>query len=752
MFLDKAKIEEIERIEDHNAKMFAAAAMYVAEGFAILPLRPGTKILPSRDSGITSHNNATRSPSKVEAWYGSGGKFEGWNIGLACGREDGLFVLDVDVKGDKDGIKSFHSFLGALPESDPCAVTPSGGLHFLYKWWPNGGTTVEKIGPGLDTRGGTAQKYRSHVAAWPSVTPEGVYSWQIFGEVPDAPKWLTDAMGVPAPQSLGRGNENIEHSDLDRVLSSADITTALSYIDPNKLNYEEWLVIGQAINSQIPGQEGLNLWDEWSKQGDRYERGECHKRWKGFNPGGSIRGGTLIHFAKQYGFVPPENIVTSTGPLLNMIDELNQTFAVVMTGGKVRILAEIKDGNPYSPSHQLMTKEDFGLLLANQKVLAPDARGNIKATPKSQIWLADENRRSFPGGITFSPGNPKEFDGMYNLWEGFQLEPEPGSCDLIYQHILNIVCSGNREHYEWLLDWIADCIQDPANPKGCAVVMRGPEGAGKGTLGQMFARIFGIHYKHVVHERHLTGNFNSHLANAVVVFADEVLYGGQKKIAGAIKSLVTEKQLTIERKGLDADSYQNCCHLLIASNEDWFIPAGPQSRRWFVLDVSGAVASNKKYFDALHAEIQGPGLQAFLRDMLDRRIEHNLTKAPETDLLMEQRGMASSGDPIIAWWTGVLETEKIGAIGIDNDIHAVWPEAVDRYDCYRTFSDWALSHGYRYNQGSNHFYKKMETLGVKSARLSIDGKRKWALKFPSVKKCKDKLYKASGIKLEEGDE
>lgn len=752
MNIDKLQIDEIDRIADRASKIYAAALMYAGAGLYVVPIRPGAKAIPESRYGIT-YNSSTKNTKVIDTWFGPNGKFEGWNIGLACGKKNGIFVVDLDCKGGISGYDAFKSLAGDNDITAPTQSTPSGGKHLIFKWMPNGVSSTRKLGTNIDTRGGTETACKSHIVAWPSVIPGGEYTWELGGDIPEAPKWVTDGLGIPWGGAIGRGNENLESSDKEQQYNVDQIWDVLGYIDPSVLSYEEWLSVGQAINTQLPGEEGLVLWDTWSQTGTKYQMNECQTRWRGFNPSGPVRVGTLIWMAQQNGFAGSKKTGgNATGEFNSVIAELNDTYAVVMVGGKVRILAEIKDGNPMSPSHQLLTKDDFGLLLMNQKVVITDAKGNPKVVPKSIIWLADEDRRSYINGITFDPSKPKEFDGMYNLWEGFATEPYEGEWSKIAWHLKHIICGGNDDHYEWLLDWIADMLQEPANPKGCAIVMKGPEGAGKGTLAYMLGAMFGIHYRHVVHERHLVGNFNAHLANAVLVFADEVLYGGSKKIAGALKSLVTEKQLMVEKKGLDAYSYQNCVHLLIASNEDWFIPAGPHSRRWFVLDVSGDRVGNRSYFQALHKEMDNGGVAGFMDAMMKRQITANLNKAPITKLLLEQRSMSSSSDPIVAWWSEVIESgtircEHITATPVASRVE--WPPMVDKFALYQRFVEWTLARAVRYNQGSGHFYSKMMSFGLKEARPRVGNNRPKCFEVPPPREAIVKLGEAAGVLLEQ---
>ncbi len=58
------------------------------------------------------------------------------------------------------------------------------------------------------------------------------------------------------------------------------------------------LRVGMAIHAGTGGSEaGLALWDEWSRQSEKYRSGECLRQWRGFKAGGKVGIGTLLHMA-----------------------------------------------------------------------------------------------------------------------------------------------------------------------------------------------------------------------------------------------------------------------------------------------------------------------------------------------------------------------------------------------------------------------------------------------------------------------
>lgn len=77
----------------------------------------------------------------------------------------------------------------------------------------------------------------------------------------------------------------------------------LDYIDPSRLDYQEWTSVGMALKDA--GYTASD-WDNWSKRdAGRYHPGECFRKWGSFqgspNP---VTAGTLVALAKDQGWSP----------------------------------------------------------------------------------------------------------------------------------------------------------------------------------------------------------------------------------------------------------------------------------------------------------------------------------------------------------------------------------------------------------------------------------------------------------------
>lgn len=755
--IDLNKMAEIESSGDINWQVYLAAKEYISKGFYVLPLLKGRKKLPGKSHSI-NYGSASRNPKVIDKWFHpTEGKFAGWNIGLATGKEDGVFVVDVDRHGADDGLVNLEKLEKQYEPfpSGPVQKTPSGGRHYVFMWQDNAASSTNKIAKSIDTRGGDEKSCKGHVVAFPSEVDGVKYRWTNGGEVPFIPHWVMERMGtVWKPPSRGRGNENVGDDDVEKQISPDQVVRMLESVDPEELPYEQWLRVGLAIKSQYPGDDGLKMWDEWSRKGSRYKENECESRWDGFANSGAVRIGTLFYYATQSGWRPDKELgdVTKPNKYDVIVERLNQTYAVVAVGGKVRILRERDTGgDPHITPYELMHKDDFRTLLQNDTTVI-EGKNGPKTVSVADIWLAHEGRRTYPNGTGLFPdGAP---DGWYNTWTGLAVDPRPGKCDLFLDHVLRINCSGNQEYFDWLMDWCADAVQDPANPKGTAVVMRGEEGTGKGTLANTIGEFFGSHFRHLIDDAHLTSNFNAHMMDALFVFADEITWGGNKKSDGKLKGMVTERHLLGERKGIDAVGYRNMIHLMIASNSDWVIPAGTNSRRWFMLDVSNEQASNKAYFDAIQDELDNGGKEALLHWLMSRKITNDLRKAPDTNLLREQRQRTLSANTFVQWWMdrvhrGYIPVSEEKEFDPNSAADNRWPEIVLKSDLFDDYNQWCLDNRVT-SVSMNTFYIDVKKYGLKSCRPRIGGDRAYAFRVPTHEECVD-ILKEKGIWIEDDE-
>ena len=130
--------------------------------------------------------------------------------------------------------------------------------------------------------------------------------------VPEAPGWLLERMKESYRESNNKSSSKTlkdgrwaMRSKEERIAISQ---SCLSVIQPQGRGSEDlWWRIGAMLHSELPNEEGLNLWREWSLQDDEYSddwkdgNDPCLARWEaGFKVGGGLGLGSLIKLADHY--------------------------------------------------------------------------------------------------------------------------------------------------------------------------------------------------------------------------------------------------------------------------------------------------------------------------------------------------------------------------------------------------------------------------------------------------------------------
>ena len=117
--------------------------------------------------------------------------------------------------------------------------------------------------------------------------------------------------------------------------------------------------------------------------------------------------------------------------------------------------------------------------------------------------------------------------------------------------------------------------------------------------------------------------------------------------------MITEPYLTIEGKYANAYQAPNFLHVMMASNEEWVVPASLDERRYLVLNVSDEKRSDHAYFAEIWKQMEAGGYAAMLHDLLAMDLtDFNVRNVPNTDGLQDQRKLSL---PVPErWWLDVL--------------------------------------------------------------------------------------------------
>ena len=228
---------------------------------------------------------------------------------------DGFLVVDVDPRnGGNESYWKLVEDLGGedLALSSGFVLHTGGDGRHIYFDLPkdDGGAYVQHLGdyPGIDF------KTNGFVVGAGSLHASGNrYTAQDDpSDITQAPEELLEKIRRPeAHRSQYRGETmDMTHDDIRQMLS---------YINNSGdgLHYEDWVKIGMAIHHATGG-SGYWLWDEWSRDSNKYDPRMMDKRWHSFgkcaNPATLA---TIIYFARQGGYVPPVMFTEQDQPTEN---------------------------------------------------------------------------------------------------------------------------------------------------------------------------------------------------------------------------------------------------------------------------------------------------------------------------------------------------------------------------------------------------------------------------------------------------
>lgn len=193
--------------EDKTPSLLPSALFYAQRGWKVFPLVPRDK-RPLTKRGV---HDASDNPDQIRAWWK---EHPNANIGLACGWESGLDVLDIDGPEGEESLALLVATHGALPRS--LESRTARGRHIFFAHHGDVKNSAGKLGHKLDTRSNGG-----YVVAPPSVHPTGaVYQWaenaspRDFPNLPQWPVWAVEAFHEQAEERAAQVAE--PRADFDR--------------------------------------------------------------------------------------------------------------------------------------------------------------------------------------------------------------------------------------------------------------------------------------------------------------------------------------------------------------------------------------------------------------------------------------------------------------------------------------------------------------------------------------------------------
>lgn len=235
------------------------------------------------------------------------------------------------------------------------------------------------------------------------------------------------------------------------------------------------------------------------------------------------------------------------------------------------------------------------------------------AVPWTKLWKGDpEAQRCVSSAMR--PGQPQMIptgdDVLFNEWlppPALELAKR-GSIGGAAKNLESLVwhlCQQRSEMYWHVITWIAHGIFKPTvRPMYAVMLISETRGLGKSLLIQMLAKLYGKDMSSQLDKlEQLTGRFGGAWAGKMLVGVHEVYDGttGRFSAMDAIKGLITDPQVSLERKGVDPVMVENHARFIFATNRRDGLPIDAAERRVFAVD-SGDIPPLDDAFYAGFAE------------------------------------------------------------------------------------------------------------------------------------------------------
>jgi len=434
----------------------------------------------------------------------------------------------------------------------------------------------------------------------------------------------------------------------------------------NGMEYDDWIRIGMALRNW-DNVDGLRLWEDWSLDGRGYTPGETAKRWSG-NFGSEVTIASLIYMAKQAGWTPPTFRTQLAG--CETEQQVN-ALAVEVQGSRVdtkerdilsKLFAKkLKDLIGVSVaikevrgmlSGELAIKEVRGML--SGELTTSDARPDwcrnwVRVTVESSwynlITLTGHDSTGFnllcskyvndDNAVNFVISNgfvrtvnsvqyiPTSNDRIV-MYEGkevlntFMYESIPSASrtsegveKVVVEHLNHIM---GEVDADIMIKWMAWQVQRIGVLLRWAPVIQGDEGVGKSFIGRLMSEIIGNSNVGKVSPNSLNSDYNSWATGVAVNIVEELKLTGHNRydIANALKPLITDKHIDINKKYGSPYRATNHTNYLVFTNFKDALPMMKGDRRWWAV-FTKPPPNREDYFDVLFDVLEkGPELRAWL--------------------------------------------------------------------------------------------------------------------------------------------
>ena len=582
-------------------------------------------------------------------------------------------VRDVTMGQIREAAEGVADALRGLPFPPSAIVYSGGGVHAYWRFAePDADlSAVEAINASLATicAGDEAVRNRSRVMRLPG-SMNRKYAEPVQAEVLDPfDAWardyelsdLRDAIAEYGRRdvvvAVAEAQEAIvaaSGADLAELASAAVVAAPGGMMD-GRGDWAEWEAAARAGDNW--NSNCLKLVARWVAIGwsdaQIYERG-MSLRLDGYSEAETRREFEyFIRSARSKGFAP----VVAGRPL--DYETWRDDWALIETSGRfVRLSTRTE-----------VTQQTWRLTNSHLMAIEVNDAGEEKRVPFAKRWLADGEAFKLHDYV-MAPDEPLITAGnCLNLWREYRAriiadqgaDPATSRAVARCRQLVDFLCGDRPDVADKVLNWIGRGMFYPAErAKFALFIISDLKGAGKSLLGNLVGELYG-------HEAStslggiegLVGPYpGDYLSGKAFVVVHETSDRGDSGKFGAIerlKALITENQLSLNRKGVSQVTVDNYCRFLFLSNHEDGLPVDDNERRLAVVNCGAREALPPAFYDDFVDQcFSAQGLADLARWLRDEHCAELPNRAWRLDMDTVQDSLTSD-------WAATLNERVAGA-------------------------------------------------------------------------------------------
>jgi hypothetical protein len=368
--------------------MARVGARLVTNGYAILPIAPGTK-KPGQFARAGWHDypqwNRHASRATTEHEVATWSTWPDCGVGVVGGA---VAALDIDIAEDGDLALRIERLARERLGDTPALRIGKPPKRLLVYRTTEPFAGIRRAPLEVLCLGQQFVAYAEHPDtgqpyAWPD---EGLADLDIESlpeiDADRAAAFLDEALALIPPEmrpkSLGAKAANgAAHLCLPAHAQAgtlAAIRSALAWLPNAELDYDSWMRIGMALKGAL-GEEGAALFAEWSAQAAKNDPAATAKAWASFKPA-RIGAGTIYHLAMEKGWRPDPDLLLDGSQKACASDEHP-------AAGPPRAARPARSPDADPPACAVFHADDSGRARGRSRALHDRHRAQTAAAPRA---------------------------------------------------------------------------------------------------------------------------------------------------------------------------------------------------------------------------------------------------------------------------------------------------------------------------------------------------------------------------------